>query len=41
MIMTYEWWVTTGLFIAAVLFLTNDVPAKPPKDRNVKSKRQA
>lgn len=39
--MTYEVWVTTGLFIAALLFLTNDVPAKSQKNRSVKSKRQA
>jgi hypothetical protein len=39
--MTYELWVTTGLFIAALLFLTNDFPAKSRKDRNLKSKRQA
>lgn len=39
--MTYEFWVTTGLFIVAVLFLMSDVPVKSSRDRRVKSKRRA
>lgn len=39
--MTYEFWVTMGLFIVAVLFLMNDVPVKSSGDRRAKSKRRA
>ena len=33
--MTYQFWVTAGLFSAAVLFLTADVPAASRNNRNM------
>lgn len=38
--MTYESWVTAGLFIAAVLFLASDIPVKPKSEHRLKSKRR-
>jgi hypothetical protein len=39
--MTFEFWATAGLFVAAVLFLMIDVPAARPRRNNLTSKLSA